>query len=54
MTALDRGDLSALAEKWFAVGIPGFVMLVLVLGVASLRLRSERSHIPASRKRSQP
>ena len=43
-----------LSVKWFAVGIPGFVMLVLVLGVASLRLRSERSHIPASRKRRQP
>lgn len=43
-----------LSVKWFAVGIPAFVMLILVLGVASLRLRSERSHIPASRKRSQP
>lgn len=40
--------------KWFAVGIPGALMLVLVLAVASLRLRSERSHIPASRKRNQP
>jgi hypothetical protein len=40
--------------KWFAVGIPGVVMLMLVLAVASLRFRSERSHIPASRKRSQP
>jgi ABC-2 type transport system permease protein len=43
-----------LRVKWFAVGIPGFVMLVLVLAVASLRLRAERSHIPESRKRSQP
>ena len=40
--------------KWFAVGLPGALMLVLVLAVASLRLRSERSHIPASRKRTQP
>lgn len=39
--------------KWFAVGIPGALMLVLVLAVASLRLRNERSHIPASRKRIQ-
>ncbi len=43
-----------LQVKWFAVGIPACVMLILVLAVASLRLRSERSHIPASRKRSQP
>jgi ABC-2 type transport system permease protein len=43
-----------LGVKWFAVGIPAFVMLILVLAVASFRLRSERSHIPASRKRSQP
>lgn len=43
-----------LSIKWFAVGIPACVMLILVLAVASLRLRSERSHIPASRKRSQP
>jgi len=43
-----------LQVKWFAVGIPAGVMLILVLAVASLRLRSERSHIPASRKRSQP
>jgi ABC-2 type transport system permease protein len=47
-------DQHLLRVKWFAVGIPGFVMLILVLGIASLRLRSERSHIPASRKRSQP
>jgi hypothetical protein len=43
-----------LKVKWFAVGIPAFVMLILVLAVASLRLRTERLHIPASRKRSQP
>lgn len=43
-----------LKVKWFAVGIPACVMLILVLAVASLRLRNERSHIPASRKRSQP
>jgi ABC-2 type transport system permease protein len=43
-----------LKVKWFAVGIPAFVMLILVLAVASLRLRAEHSHIPASRKRSQP
>jgi hypothetical protein len=43
-----------LQVKWFAVGIPACVMLILVLAVASLRLRSEHSHIPASRKRSQP
>jgi ABC-2 type transport system permease protein len=47
-------DRHLLSIKWFAVGIPAFVMLILVLGVASLRLRAERSHIPASRKRSQP
>jgi ABC-type uncharacterized transport system involved in gliding motility auxiliary subunit len=43
-----------LKVKWFAVGIPACVMLILVLAVGSLRLRAERSHIPASRKRSQP
>ncbi|HEX3133754.1 MAG TPA: hypothetical protein VHX44_09265, partial [Planctomycetota bacterium] len=43
-----------LKVKWFAVGISAFVMLILVLAVGSLRLRAERSHIPASRKRSQP
>lgn len=40
--------------KWFALGIPAFVMLLLVLAVASLRFRAERSHIPASRKRGLP
>jgi hypothetical protein len=40
--------------KWFALGIPAFVMLLLVLAVAGLRFRAERSHIPASRKRSLP
>ena len=37
--------------KWMAIGIPAALLLLLVVAVWSNRLRTERAHIPSSRKR---